>query len=165
MAATEAARDLVPLLTTALAPHGFVVARGPLPDRAGGATVIAGWTRKTWNTNRAVIVVEDRSNDTSVGAVARTVRDEIAKPLGYLYFLYGLGLQVIVVGRDLGSRVTDLDVGVDKIDNQWAIVQSIHAVDLTVRRRTSARTWGQLVSGRFQDAIERTVDEWLGPAS
>lgn len=39
------------------------------------------------------------------------------------------------------------------IDNQWAIVQSIFLVDLTRNEYYTARTWGQLITGKFQDAI------------
>ncbi len=162
MTPEDVAKGLVEPLTLALAPHGFVPAAGPLPGLAAGAPVVAAWVRKTWNTNRAVILVVDPEQG-PIGALARAVRDTTATSLGYWFFLYVLGLQVIVVGRDLDERVADLAQWTDKYDNQWAIVQSIHAVDIATGRRTSARTFAQLVTGKFQDAIQGAIDAGIAP--
>ena len=42
---------------------------------------------------------------------------------------------------------------VASIDNQWAIVQSVFFADPEARSYVGARTWGQVVTGPFQDAI------------
>lgn len=51
----------------------------------------------------------------------------------------------------------ELKKGVDRFNNQWAIIQSVFVFDRGTGERWEARTWGQVVSGRFQDAIWETL--------
>ena len=43
------------------------------------------------------------------------------------------------------------------IDNQWAIVQSLFLVDTADGSYSSARSWGQFVTGKYQDAIAEVL--------
>ena len=42
-------------------------------------------------------------------------------------------------------------------DNQRAIAQSIFVFDTQTRRHVGTRTWGQVVTGKFQDAIDAAL--------
>ena len=107
------------------------------------------------------MLVHDAS-ERPVGQVAKGVRSALAKPLGYRFILYGLGLQVVVVGPNVSARAEELDAYVDRIDNKWAIVQFIAAVDEETRAVHEARTWGQVLTGPYQDAIMAALRETLG---
>jgi hypothetical protein len=54
-------------------------------------------------------------------------------------------------------------VRVVTLDNQRLIVQSIFAVHESRECFVSARTWGQFLTGKFQDAIEQALSERLTP--
>ncbi len=151
-------------LEPALAPLGFRTAASP-------EGVAAAWVRKTWNTNRAVVLVERDADDLGPWAQANKLR--IGTALGYFPFFYGMGLQVVGIvpsaagadgftknGAPLVLSLDDDALGayVDRIDNQRCIIQSLFAVD-RAGHVAQARTWGQLVTGRFQDAIARTLDD------
>lgn len=46
---------------------------------------------------------------------------------------------------------------VSKVDNQWAIVQSLFLIDDETKIFKEGRTWGQFVTGKFQDIISETI--------
>lgn len=156
--------------------------------------VLGAWVRKTWNTNRAVVLLEappaegpTRANLAELGQASKKA---LAKQLGYLFFLYTVGIQVVWVGEGLRGEGSakeassgvqgeaapanpyappaaplerrppsfgELEKGVDRFDNQWGIIQSVFVFDLDTGERWQARTWGQVVTGRFQDAIWETL--------
>src|SRR5687768_10916705 len=80
---------LVAALGGALAPLGFT----PRP----GERWIAAWTRKTFNTNRAVVVVTVPEGVDPVTWLGEE-RAALAEAAGYVPFLYEVGLQVVLVG-------------------------------------------------------------------
>ena len=53
----------------------------------------------------------------------------------------------------------------DKINTQGILVQSVFAIDRGSRASTSARTWGQVITGRFQDGIEAAIQDFAGQSS
>lgn len=120
----------------------------------------AAWTRKTWGSNRAVVLLSVDEHIDPVDYLKR-VRKEIAGQIGYFPFLYTLAFQVILEGP-LGEK--PLSEAVDTYDNQRQIVQSVFVVDMEARESDSMRTWGQVISGKYQDAIGRGIDRFLGVA-
>jgi hypothetical protein len=153
---------LVQALEEQLAPLRFKRLERPVDGGAVGVDVEAVWRRRTFNTNRAVALIRPRDHSTHPGEIAQAIKIPVGKQIGYFPFLYGLGLQVIAIG---GAPVTadDLASYTDKIDNQRSIVQSIFAVHESRECFVSARTWGQFLSGKFQDAIEQALSERLTP--
>jgi hypothetical protein len=142
------AEDLRDVLEEALRPHGFLRAEARGEQ---GVTVLGAWVRKTWNTNRGVVLLR-RRRGADPAQVAKDARKWLAPQLGYLWFLYGIGLQVVFYDPT-GEPPGDLAAGVDKVDNQWCIVQSLFCIDARTGKVEQARTWGQVITGQYQDAI------------
>lgn len=46
---------------------------------------------------------------------------------------------------------------VDRYDNHWSIIQSVFIVQAGVGLVATARTWGQYVTGKYQDVIEAVL--------
>lgn len=70
--------------------------------------------------------------------------------------LYEVGLQVVLCGEGLAAAVgstRELQKYVDLFSNQLVTLQSLVVVDLAAGWYAPARTWGQVISGPFQDAI------------
>ncbi len=151
---------LIDAIDGELVPLGF--ARREIAAVEGADHVVV-WARKTWNTNRAVAVLRLAAGD-HPGERAQALKIPLGKAIGYFPFFYGIGLQVVFVGADVVPVQGGLDGYVDKIDNQRSIVQSLFVIDLARRATEGARTWGQVVTGRFQDAIDRGIRNALALA-
>ncbi len=46
----------------------------------------------------------------------------------------------------------------DVVSNQFVVLQSVFVVDESIKRYACARTWGQFVTGQFQDAIAGSIE-------
>lgn len=114
------------------------------------------WVRKTFNTNRAAALLR-LPPGAHPGQLSRRLALPIGRVAGYLTFLYPVGLQLVWVGR--GCLRDDLQTYVDAIDTQRSVLQSIFVLDLDGPRTCQARTWGQVITGRFQDAIQAALDD------
>ena len=135
-----------PALIAALSAHGFRQVDDPTVDLL--------MKRRTFNTNRAVVVVSTPSLPQDFGAYVREVRDRVAKRCGYFPFFYPIGIQLIVVAPGITTSDIDPQHYIALVDNQWALIQSVFVVDSQSGEYRSARTWGQFITGKFQDAIE-----------
>ena len=135
--------DLAAALEGGIGPLGFQRVDGEVVG--GDCPVTAAWVRKTWNTNRGVVLLRVGEDARPIAALAERAKLSLGGSLRYFPFFYGIGLQLVYVGHDLEAQVAGLKAGVDKIDNQRAIVQSLHVVDLSRSCRWSERTWGQEV--------------------
>jgi len=140
--------DLAQKLEAALTPHGFW-----LLERKKGSIFSAIWKRQTFNTNRAVTLVEISSVPVDLSPLLKEVKKEAAFRCGFFPFFYGLGTQVVFLVTGAQPEEEELGAYVDKIDNQWLDIQSIFVVHVGVGLVSSARTWGQLLTGKFQDEI------------
>ena len=150
---------LIAEITRELAAYSFLKEDiTPVLDKT---RVLAVWKRKTWNTNRAVAMIEWPGGATSPGELAQEVKIQLGRKIGYFFFFYPLGLQVIVCAKSLSDQTEGLDRYLDQLDNQRVILQSLHVVDIGGLQSSSVRTWGQFVSGRFQDAIENGIGEFI----
>jgi hypothetical protein len=144
-------------LARALSIHGFK-AKDIGPD-LGGVVIAGAWVRKTWNTNRAVVHLCAPPGEGGLGELAQQITIPLGKTLGYFPFFYGLGLQVVWSGEAILDRAAHLERSVDSFDNQRCIVQSLFVVDFSQARYRQARTWGQVITGKYQDAIASCLDE------
>lgn len=136
--------DLAQVMST----HGFRdVAE---PDRTiPGALLLL--KRQTFNTNRAVVVVTLPEAPLDLRAHLRDLQGRVAKRCGFIPFLWGIGIQVVAISD--AASAPDPKGHVAKVDNQWAIIQSLFVVDVPRRQFREERTWGQVITGKFQDAI------------
>lgn len=148
--ATE--RSLLASIEDELSPHGFAPrAVGPSVE---GIEIAAAWARKTFNTNRGAVALRLPVGE-HPGPLSQRIKIPLGKAMGYFPFFYGIGLQLVWVGTGVTPLSPSLEGFVDSIDNQRSIVQSLFVVDLAQGTVETARTWGQVVTGKFQDAIDR----------
>jgi hypothetical protein len=137
-----------------LAAHGF----RPVSTRKYLASEVALLLkRQTFNTNRAVVVIRLRQLEEDFDSYLKQLRRGVARECGFIPFFWGIGIQVVVLVDDLREWPPSLSRYLAVIDNQWAIVQSIFIVDRRRGEYRSARTWGQVISGKFQDAIDAVL--------
>src|SRR5262249_54865202 len=97
--------------------------------RLEGLWVVAFWKRKTFGTNRGIVLVVLDDTNTDPGQFARDNRRRLGKVLGYFPLFYELGLQIVVGGRDILQHSVRLNDYVDQVNTQWVVLQSIHVVD------------------------------------
>ncbi len=121
--------------------------------------------RQTWNTNRAIVVVGLPGIPSDFASYLRELRRRVAIRCGFFPFFWPIGIQVILVVPGLAQSSLDPNKHVARIDNQWAIVQSLFLIDPSAHIYRSARTWGQFVTGKFQDAIEAVLRQYFQPAT
>ena len=148
-------------LTDTLGPSGFVPVADPastIPD------AILLLRRQTWNTNRAVVVVAPAALPPDFAAWLREIRKRTAYRCRFFPFFYGIGIQVVVIAPGLARSGIDPNSHVAAIDNQWAIIQSVFLVDPEARTFVAGRTWGQFVTGKYQDAIAAALARHFQPA-
>jgi hypothetical protein len=141
-----------------VAPHRFKRIE-PTPS-SPTLSWVAAWKRKTWNTNRGIALIALPEGTGPAGDYALDVRAAVGKEIGYIPFLYELGLQLILCGTDVLKRGDGLDRYVTKINNSTVLLQSIHLVDLQGAGHRSVRTWGQVITGPFIDAIESALSRY-----
>jgi hypothetical protein len=115
--------------------------------------------RQTWNTNRAVVLLEIPEPPADMAGFLKRVRGTVARKVRFFPFLYGVGIQIIVMCPDITTAIPEPRDYVAKVDNQWAIVQSLYLIDPRKREYLSGKTWGQVITGKFQSAIEEAVSE------
>jgi hypothetical protein len=159
--------DLIGHIERTLAPFNFVrmgqeTIVPALPD---GVETRALWKRKTFNTNRGVVLIEYNEGVPELLDIVWDLVKPIGRTIRFIPFLYPLGLQVVAAGKGMGTvgqvRPEEVKKVLSKIDNQRVLLQSIHLVDLTTMSSASARTWGQAITGKFQDAIEEGIGNFL----
>lgn len=151
--------DLLELIHEHLLPHGFRRV-GELPGD-DGIGWMAAWTRKTWNTNRAAAVIRMPDAGRHPGEYAREIRKPVGRALGYLPVLYPIGLQLVLVGPGVAGHGGDISDYVSRINNFTVLIQSIHLVDPDTRIAVTSRTWGQYITGKFQDAIVQALTGYV----
>jgi len=78
----------------------------------------------------------------------------------FVPFFYEVGLQVIVVDNALDASdrgAESIGTHVDRFSNQMVTLQSIFVVEWRRKQFASGRTWGQVITGRHQDAIAEGI--------
>ncbi len=134
---------------------GFAVVAPDAERRALGVEQL--YRRKTWNTNRGVVLASP-APAADLRTYVETMRASAGGFLGSSWWNQ-LGLQVVLQLDGLPPQPM-LDTLVDKINTQGILVQSVFAIDRSSRASTSARTWGQVITGRFQDGIEAAIQDF-----
>jgi hypothetical protein len=148
-------KDLVPRLEDALVPHGF---RRVKQDVVGGLCRVL-LKRQTLNINRAVAVIYVDALPNDLQPLLRKIKKETAFRCGFFPLFYGIGTQLVLVTSSEDSSGIDPVRFIDKYDNQWSIIQSVFIVRTGVGLVATARTWGQHISAKYQDAIESVVTQ------
>ena len=122
--------------------------------------VVAFWRRCTWSTNRAVAVACPGSPVADLRAYCQQLKWTLLRQTRFVPFLYELGLQLIVVtdSGDETSSGPELANVVDRISNQFVVLQSVFVVNFIDGRYSSARTSPQTVTAPVQDAIEQGIE-------
>ena len=95
--------------------------------------VVAAWKRRNWNMNRGIVFVSLPDNEGHLGELARRIKKPIGKAIGYRPILNVLGLQIILLGREVLSKAGELYRFVDRINTQTVVLQSIHLVETEAR--------------------------------
>ena len=135
--------DIFEALTEMLSGRGFRVV--PADD------VAMCWVRRTAMTNRAVIALDVPEGVDDPAVWAREQRARCARAVGFrIPLLYHPGIQIVTLGP---PPVTPPSSAVDRIDNQWCVIQALHMVDLRAGTVASGATWGQVISGSDQNAV------------
>ena len=119
------------------------------------------WRRKTWLANHGIALIPYENRANNAGEFAQQIKEDVGKQIGYLYHLYPLGLQIVIIGENIIMEAEELKNYVDKYNNQKVVLQSIHLIDLCQRKLVNVRTWGQFTSGRYQDAISFAINNYL----
>jgi hypothetical protein len=144
----------IPDLIQTLEPQGF--RQVPSPDKTiQGAVALL--KRQNFLSNRAVVIVDLPEVPKPFHRYAAVLRKQVAFRCGFFPVFYGIGIQLVLAAPDMiqsGLRPSDC---VARIDNQWAIIQSVFLVDTREQRFLTSRSWGQLVTGQFQDAIAEAI--------
>lgn len=113
--------------------------------------------RQTWNTNRAVCILERESIPDNFDLYIKEMRKAVALKVKFIPLFYGVGIQFVLICPGILRTITEPKDFVSKIDNQWAIVQSLFLIDTDANTFKEGRTWGQVVTGRYQDVISNTI--------
>jgi hypothetical protein len=140
-----------------LGPLGFATVA--IDESARALGILHGYHRKTWNTNRAVFLAQlEPGADGELRRRVEVLRRESGRVFGSSWWSQ-LGLQLVleVAGAPPPERV--LQGLVAAYNTQGILVQSIFVVEPSTLERTSARTWGQVITGRFQDAIAQGIED------
>jgi len=140
----------LPELIAAISEHRYCEVADPSKTIAEALLLMK---RQTWNTNRAVVVVEVPETPSDFTGYMRRLRTQVARRCRFFPVPRGIGIQAVVVAPGLGGSDVDPSRHVARIDNQWAIVQSVFLVDPETGTYRAANSWGQLFTGAHQDAI------------
>jgi hypothetical protein len=141
-------------LYNALSPHGFKRVRYDDSQNNDFEMILK---RQTWNTNRAVCVLKRNSGPENFAIYVKEIRKIVAFEVKFFPFLYVVGIQLILVCPGIVKSISNPKDFVSMVDNQWAIVQSIFLIDDEAATFNEGRTWGQYVTGKFQNIISETI--------
>lgn len=140
-------------LSRTMAEHGF----RSVPVTAALSDVTLLLKRQTWNTNRAIVVACPAKIPPDIRVYLHQLRRQVAFKCGFFPVFWGIGIQVVVIAPDISKSGIDPAQHIARVDNQWAIVQSIFLADSASRTYQTGRTWGQFVTGKFQDAVSEAL--------
>jgi len=148
-----ALKSLIAAIDGEISPHGF---RPHTHERMPSLRCLAYRCLRAWSFNRAVAVLEPPEGDFEIGPYCQQMKWPLRTLKWSVPFFYEPGLQIVLAGTGLERKLRatgGLDGHVDTFSNQLVVLQSIFVVDTGTRRYAADRTWGQVVTGQYQDAI------------
>jgi hypothetical protein len=110
-----------------------------------------------------VLVVAPQAIPQDFKAWVKQLRRKIAFACRFLPLFWGIGIQLVVIVPGISKRGLVPQEYVARVDNQWAIVQSIFLVDTLLPGWIEGRSPGQFVTGKFQDTIASWVARHFSP--
>lgn len=119
------------------------------------------WTKKNFNINRAVVLIEIEENIGFFDLVnfIYEIKYPLGKKIGFIPFLYELGIQIIVLGKNIHPEESKNPV--DTINNFKVLVQSLFVIDKQNHNYYKSITWGQTISAKFQEAIDFSIKKHI----
>jgi len=87
----------------------------------------------------------------------KRLRGQVARRCRFLPVLWAIGIQVVVLAPGFARSGIQPAQHVARVDNQWAIVQSVFLVDPEAGTYDAASSWGQIFTGKHQDTIDRVL--------
>ncbi len=120
------------------------------------------WTRKTFNINRAVVLIEVNGTMQFAELVdfLSQIKMQLGKEIGYKPFFYELGLQIIILGNSITKGETERNP-IDTFNNQEVLIQSLFIIDNDLKKYYKSNTSFQYISGKFQKAIDKVIVDLL----
>ncbi|MEO0470284.1 MAG: hypothetical protein AAF206_11725 [Bacteroidota bacterium] len=113
--------------------------------------------------NSGIVIVKMAPHDGPVDYVGlcKKIKFKIAAKVFYIPLLYGFFHQFVLVDENVidDESYFGLGRGLDTVDNQRSVTQSITLVDMARQRYVYARTKGLALSGRFQDVILQALEK------
>lgn len=114
--------------------------------------------KQTLNINRAIAVVKFSEVPQDLDNYLKVLRKNVAFKVGFFPLFYGVGIQVIIIANCIDLENINTINLVSKVDNQWSIVQSVFMLDTTRKLFNATRTWGQIVTGKYQNKIGEVIE-------
>ena len=115
--------------------------------------------RKTFNINRSIAIFQFPELPSDLKTEIKKIRKYIAFQCGFIPFFHGLGIQLIIEAPGIVEKYENTLEFVDKIDNQWAIIQSVFFIDHKAELFSGGITWGQSVSKPYHKIIAESLNE------
>ncbi len=120
-------------------------------------------TKKNFFMNSGIVVlkIDPQFKDVNYAKLCEKMKFKIAFKVLFVPMIYAFFHQFIIVDENMIEEDSSfgLSSAVDSIDNQISITQSITLIDSVKKKYIHSRTWGQVISGRFQDAILKALQE------
>lgn len=114
--------------------------------------------KKNLNLNRCIVLVElnEEVPVTDLHLFLKTLKIMLGKEIGYIPFLYELGMQVVLIGNDIPIPSKS---PIDQVNTFKVLLQSVFVVDNNKQMYYKSVTWGQTVSNAFQKVIDETIQD------
>lgn len=117
------------------------------------------WKKRNLNINRSIILIEfkDTIKLNDLVSFVHEIKLLLGKETGYIPFINEVGMQIIVIADNIILEKTKKPV--DTINNFKAIIQSFFIIDKANKLYYKSITWGQTISAKFQDLIDKVIKE------
>jgi|GEM_PF-5313838 len=111
------------------------------------------------NVGIVMLHIDPQFKDINYAKLCKQIKFRIAFKVLFIPLFYAFFHQFIIVDEDVIEEDSYFKLGdsIDSIDNQISITQSITLVDSYRKKYIHVRTWGQVISGKFQNAIVKSL--------
>jgi hypothetical protein len=113
------------------------------------------------NSGIVIIKINPDLTDINYSKLCKRIKFRIAFKVLFVPFLYAFYHQFIIVDENIIDDDSNYNLSnvVDSVDNQISITQSITLIDSARKKYIHSRTWGQVISGKFQNAILKSLEQ------